>query len=142
MERQGPVIVIEDDEDDQYLFEQAYRRLNLSNELIFFSNCQEALEYLRSTSEIPFLIMSDVNMSDMSGFDLRAHIHIDAAIHDKCIPYLFFSTAASQRMVIDAYGMSVQGFFVKPVSMDALERTIRTIVDYWQLCAAPNNYPA
>ena len=42
--------------------------------------------------------------------------------------------------VIDAYALSVQGFFLKPNSVDDLERTIRKIVEYWQECIAPNEY--
>ena len=140
MDKNGPVIIIEDDEDDQYLFEQVFLRLNFKNEIIFFSDGQEALDYLTTTSVLPFLILSDINMPRLNGFALKEKLHTDAALQVKCIPYLFFSTAASQRMVIDAYSLSVQGFFVKPDTINEFEETIRTIMDYWKLCAAPNNY--
>ncbi|MCW3077383.1 MAG: response regulator, partial [Bacteroidetes bacterium] len=65
----------------------------------------------------------------------------DAALQVKCIPYLFFSTAASQKAVIDAYGMSVQGFFVKQDSLPELEKTIKVIMEYWKRCVAPNDVP-
>ena len=140
MNKNGPVIVIEDDEDDQYLFEQAFHRLPYTNELIFFSDGQAALDFLTTTTKLPFLILCDISMPLMDGFALREKLHTDAALHIKCIPYLFFSTSASQKMVINAYSLSVQGFFVKPQSIADLEETVKRIMDYWERCAAPNNY--
>ena len=62
MNKNGPVVVIEDDQDDQYLFEQVFRDLNYLNQVIFFADGQQALDYLTTTSVLPFLILSDINM--------------------------------------------------------------------------------
>jgi len=56
----------------------------------------------------------------------------------KTIPYLFFTTTAAQKHVIDAYSKSVQGFFIKPGSLNEIKETIQTIVQYWLKCVAPN----
>jgi len=56
----------------------------------------------------------------------------------KSIPYLFFSTSAEQKHVIDAYSRSIQGFFIKPNNFDKLKSTIKKIVEYWQECESPN----
>ena len=56
----------------------------------------------------------------------------------KSIPYLFFSTSAEQKQVIDAYSRSIQGFFVKPNNYNKLKNTIMKIVEYWQECVSPN----
>ncbi|MDB5240116.1 MAG: response regulator [Spirosoma sp.] len=140
MNKNGPVVIIEDDDDDQYLFQQAFRKLNYVNEIIFFGNGQDALDYLVTTSVLPFLILSDINMPKLDGFALREKLHTDAALQIKCIPYLFFSTAVSQQAVINAYSLSVQGFFVKPHTLNDLEDTIKSIMEYWLRCAAPNNF--
>lgn len=140
MNKNGPVVIIEDDEDDQEFLRMVFVKLNYPNKVIFFTNGQEALDYLTSTVELPFLILSDINMPKLDGFALRQKLHTDAALQLKCIPYLFFSTAADQKMVIEAYSLSVQGFFVKPSSMDELEDTIKTMMEYWKKCAAPNSY--
>ena len=99
MDKNGPVIIIEDDEDDQFLFEQVFLRLNFKNKVIFFSDGQDALEYLTTTAELPFLILSDINMPRLDGFALREKLHTDAALQVKCIPYLFFSTADRKSVV-------------------------------------------
>jgi CheY-like chemotaxis protein len=140
MNHQGPVIIIEDDQDDQFIFEEVIRKLNYENELIFFTDGEEALEFIRSRKVIPFLIISDINLPKLNGFELRAKLKTDADLALKCIPYLFFSTALNQQAVIDAYSMSVQGFFVKPNSMEDFEKTISAIMEYWRRCAAPNNF--
>lgn len=140
MNRTGPVIIIEDDLDDEEILQSVFNKLNYPNKIIFFSDGQEALDYLNRTDIIPFLILSDINMPKLDGFALRDKVKTDAALQIKCIPYLFFSTALSQRMVIDAYSKSVQGFFVKESSMSELEKTIQIIMEYWMRCASPNNF--
>ena len=138
MNKNGPIVVIEDDEDDQEILGQVFKKLEFKNPVIYFSDSQEALDYLIDTKTKPFLILSDINMPKLSGFELRQKIHTNEDLNLKCIPYLFFTTTSNQKAVVDAYSQSVQGFFVKPNSIENLERTIKTIIEYWQQCEAPN----
>ena len=140
MNKSGPVIIIEDDEDDQLLFELVFRKLAYPNKVLFFDDGQLALNFLMNTQELPFLILSDINMPRLNGFELRRKLHEDAQLQVKCIPYLFFTTSAGQQAVIDAYSLSVQGFFIKPSSVDGLLESISVIMEYWKKCAAPNQY--
>lgn len=41
---------------------------------------------------------------------------------------------------MDAYAMSVQGFFQKPNTISELEALLRTIIQYWQKCIAPSEF--
>lgn len=140
MNRNGPVIVIEDDTDDQEMFQEVFKKLEYSNDILFFTDGEKALAFLNGTEVIPFLILSDINLPKLDGFALRSKIKLDAKLQLKCIPYLFFSTASNQKAVIDAYSLSVQGFFIKQNSIAELEKTIKVIMDYWQRCASPNNF--
>ena len=140
MNKNGPVIIIEDDLDDQEILKEIFQKLAYPNEVMFFTDGQDALNYLNQPSTLPFLILSDINMPKLNGFELRTKLKTDADLAVKCIPYLFFSTALNQKAVIDAYSMSVQGFFVKENSMKELEKTIKVIMEYWIRCAAPNNF--
>ena len=140
MSKDGPVIIIEDDDDDQELFRAVFKKLDYPNPIIFFSNGEEALDFLNKPTTQPFIILSDINMPKLSGFELRAKLKTDADLAVKCIPYLFFSTAVNQKAVIDAYSMSVQGFFLKEITMSELEKTLSVIMEYWKKCAAPNNF--
>lgn len=140
MNKQGPVIVIEDDEDDRDILGQIFKELNYSNEVVFFPNGEEALAYLKNDNVYPFIILSDINLPRLDGFELKKMVHTNEGLSEKCIPYLFFSTAVNKKAVYDAYTLSVQGFFLKPDSYDKLRNTIRVIVEYWQECYAPNSY--
>ena len=140
--KNGPIIIIEDDADDQAFFAEVFQKLNYQNEILYFFDGQEALDHIDSCDEPPFLILSDINMPKLDGFALRDKLKTDSKLSNKCIPYLFFSTALSQKAVIDAYSQSVQGFFVKQNSMAELEKTIGAIMEYWRRCAAPNDFSA
>ena len=138
MNKRGPIIIIEDDMDDQYILGEIFDELNYENELIFFNDGFEALEYLTNTEIEPFLVLSDINMPKLSGMELRAKVHNNEDLRMKSIPYLFFSTSAEQQHVIDAYSRSIQGFFIKPNNYDKLRSIIRKIVEYWHACESPN----
>jgi DNA-binding NarL/FixJ family response regulator len=77
-------------------------------------------------------------MPKLSGMELREKIHENEDLRLKSIPYLFFSTSAEQKHVVDAYSKSIQGFFVKPSDYNEIKKTIKTIVSYWQTCISPN----
>lgn len=140
MNKNGPVIIIEDDIDDQEFLTEVFHKLKYPNKLIFFTDGQEALDFLNKTDIVPFIILSDINLPKLNGFALREKIHNDAELQIKCIPYLFFSTAVDQQAVIDAYSLSVQGFFIKQNIFSELEKSISVIMEYWKRCAAPNNF--
>jgi CheY-like chemotaxis protein len=141
MNKNGPIIIIEDDPEDQEILETVFKNLGYTNnELIFFEDGEKALAFLDQPKIIPFIILSDINMPKLNGFELRTKLRTDHDLAIKCIPYLFFSTALNQQAVIDAYSMSVQGFFVKENSIKDLEKSISVIMEYWKRCAAPNNF--
>jgi CheY-like chemotaxis protein len=140
--KSGPIIIIEDDADDQEFLTEVFKKLNYPNKILFFFDGQEALDFINASNDSPFLILSDINMPKLNGFALREKLRTDAKLNIKCIPYLFFSTALDQKSVIDAYSLSVQGFFIKQNSMLELEKTIFAIMEYWRRCAAPNDFSA
>jgi CheY-like chemotaxis protein len=136
----GPIIVIEDDIDDQEMLGDVFKKLNYPNEILFFTDGEKALEYITHAHVKPFLILSDINMPKINGFELRKRIHTNEELTIKCIPYLFFTTAADNKAVLEAYSLSVQGFFIKPDSISELESTMKKIIEYWQQCYAPTQF--
>ncbi|MEO5906837.1 MAG: response regulator [Saprospiraceae bacterium] len=138
MNKGGPIIIIEDDLDDQEMLSDVFQELSCKNEIIFFDDGEEALAYLTKTEIKPFIIFSDINMPRLSGMDLREKIHQNEDLRLKSIPYLFFTTTAEQSYVVNAYSKSIQGFFIKPSSYMELKEVIGTIVDYWTKCVSPN----
>ncbi len=141
MNKNGPIIVIEDDEDDREFMKDVFIDLDYKNEIIFFEDGHLALHFLTHEKIEPFIIISDINMPVLNGMALKEEIQKNENLRLKCIPYLFFTTSANQEHVIDAYSKSVQGFFIKPNSMIKLKAIIKKIIEYWQECESPHYQP-
>lgn len=140
MNKKGPIVVIEDSIEDEDDLKTIFRDLNLKNEIVFFNDGQKVLDYLNQTDIKPFLILSDIDMPKITGFEVRQTVFTNEQLKAKCIPYLFFTTRANKKIVTDAYAISVQGFFQRPADLTGLANTIRKIVEYWQECIAPGEY--
>ena len=140
MTKDGPIIIVEDDPDDRDMLNQIFIQIGLRNEIVFFENGDLAFEYLNSINSKPFIIISDVNLPKMNGFELKKLIRTNEPLSLKCIPFLFLTTGTNGNDVIDAYVMSAQGFFQKPNKISELEDLLRIIVQYWQKCIAPNQF--
>ncbi|GAB3050380.1 response regulator [Spirosoma pulveris] len=134
----GPIVCIEDDEDDQQLVSVALKELQVTNDLHFFRDGQAAFQYLESTAQKPFLILCDINLPLMSGIELRKQLNQNDYLRQKSIPFLFVSTAADPGLVRTAYDETVQGYFKKPVRYTELKQQIRLILAYWTECLHPD----
>ncbi|TDH26980.1 response regulator [Segetibacter sp. 3557_3] len=135
----GPIVIVDDDKDDQEIYMEAIRGLGIDNEFRMFDGGQDVLDYLLTTEEQPFIILSDVNMPQMSGLDLKKKIQEDPYLVSKGIPFVFVSTSTSAISVRHAHALSVQGYFQKPYGIDELTAMLRTVFTYWELCKHINN---
>jgi len=137
MPKSGPIIIIEDDKDDQELLNEIFLELKIPNIVRFFNSCFQAFDYLLTTIERPFLIISDINLPAMTGLELCRMIFENESLKMKTIPFVFLTTTNDQLVITQAYEMFVQGFFVKPSSINELKETIRMIVEYWKFSRHP-----
>ena len=138
MAKKGPIVLVEDDIEDQLLVREALDMVGNEHELKTFNNGEEVLQYLMHTTDKPFIIICDINMPRMDGLTLRAMINSIDHLRKKSIPFIFFSTTASRDSIDKAYELTVQGFFVKPSSFQDLTQTLSMIVSYWNVCKHPN----
>jgi len=137
--RSGPIIVVEDDIDDKEIFDAALQELQSTNKIIWFNNCDDAWDYLKKTTDSPFIIFSDVNLPKKSGLEFKKQIDEDKQLRKKSIPFVFYSTSVNQDTVNDAYTkMTVQGFFQKSNRFEEMKQTIKLVLDYWRVCRHPN----
>ena len=135
-----PIVIVEDDMDDQYFIRSICNKLGVTAELIFFEDGLRALNYLESTESKTFLILCDINMPVMNGIELRRKIQENTFLRQKSIPFVFLSTAARQKEVEEAYDLTVQGFFVKASQLTEMEKSLELILNYWLKCKHPNSY--
>lgn len=140
MSLKGPIVLIDDDPDDQYLMKCMIEELKLENELRLFFNGRQAFDYFLTTGESPLIILCDVNMPVMNGLELRDKIDADPYLKKKAIPFVFLSTSVDRLLVQTAYNGTIQGFFKKENNFEEGKKTLDLIIKYWKCCLHPNNY--
>lgn len=133
----GPVLIVDDDEDDWDILKDAWNELDYDNPLIFFNTGKEVLQYLKSDEKTPFLILCDVNIPKMDGFELKKKILADSGSNYKSIPFVFWSSAVSKAQIEKAYDLGVNGFFIKEDRFDALKQSLKDIANYWKKSVVP-----
>lgn len=138
MTNNRPLILVEDDLDDQEMISLALNDLGCSYELKIFRDAETALEFLYSSPVNPFLIVSDINMPKMDGLDFKEAIESSETLKHKSIPFVFLSTAASHEFIERAYQLKAQGFFEKGTSFEHLRNAVGTIISYWERSKQPN----
>jgi CheY-like chemotaxis protein len=136
MNKSGPIVIIDDDTDDQELLRELFADLKLTNEICIFPDGETALNYLRDSNVHPFIIVSDIKMPRMDGFELRDLL---SRISDtlRTTPFLFFTTGGTTQSLNRAYSLSVQGIFQKPVRYADWKTTMQNIIQYWMSCMSP-----
>lgn len=139
MANSGPIIIAEDDPEDQDILREVFNDLNIKNELKFFESGDAAFNYLVTTLEQPFLIISDVNLIGMNGHELKQRINENESLRKKAIPFIFLTTTVDNKVLNNAYAMMIQGYFQKESTIAEIRKQIRTIVDYWSFCKHPNS---
>ena len=122
------VLVVDDERDVQFLFEQRFRREIKTHEMdfVFAFSGEEALVYMNAHDHEAILILSDVNMPGMSGLELLRLIKKK------------FETPPPIVMMITAYGddenynqamkYGADDFLTKPLDFIVLKEKLKTIV--------------
>jgi CheY-like chemotaxis protein len=134
-----PILIVEDDPDDQYFLKNVFKDMGVTADLVFRENGIEALDYLSTTKRKTFIILCDINMPVMDGLELRKTINQNEKLRKKSIPFVYMSTAARKSDVEQAYDLTVQGFFVKEAQLSEMEKTLSLILGYWLRCKHPNS---
>lgn len=142
MKNAGPIIIVDDDLDGHFLFEEAITSLGISNKLIFFDNGLAAYEYLCNDHQLPSLIICDLHMPLTSGIDFKAQVFDNPVIQSKHIPFLIFTSNITPRDLQYVYESVVQGLFIKEVDYKKFRNNLKLVIDYWTNCipANPHQY--
>jgi CheY-like chemotaxis protein len=135
--QKSSILIVEDDKDDCELLTATLIAIGIKNEFLCFQDPDEALIYLKTTKKDTFLIISDVNMPRMNGFDFKKKINEDSRLKKKMIPFVFLSTSASTYLINEAYTLSIQGYFQKPNDIRTMNNVVRSIIEYWNNCKHP-----
>ncbi|MGA0558175.1 response regulator [Larkinella sp. VNQ87] len=140
MELYGPIVFIDDDEDDQHIFKPMLEAIVPNSQILFFTDGDSAIEFLRTTDQRPFLIISEVVLKRMGGLELRRQIEEDPYLRKRAIPFIFFTHPVYKHMVEEAYELTIQGYFEKKTTIDEIRMQLEAIVAYWSACLHPNRF--
>lgn len=137
--KNGPILLIEDDIDDQEFIIDAIQTIGVQNEVKTFDTAQKAFDFLKITTQQPFIIISDVNLPVMNGLQLKHEIEKNEFLKTKSIPFVFLTTSADPKAVKEAFDMDAQGFFVKENTYQGIRQQLKQIIDYWKGSRHPNS---
>jgi len=126
------ILVVDDNEDDYEAVARAFKKVGMTNPLSLCTSGQEALDFLKSQdrkSDMPVLIMLDLNMPGMDGFQALGHIRKDASI--KQIPVVVWTTSSNKKDIDTCYQLGANAYMQKPVIFDDLVESVRRLRQYW-----------
>ena len=87
-------------------------------------NGKKALDVL--TDNWVDVIISDINMPEMNGFELLKKLKEDDLL--KNIPVILISTESSEKRMQDAFDMGAKGFIKKPFTPEAVKKILYEVI--------------
>lgn len=123
-------MLIDDNVADQVLAREAFEQLCPDCTLQIFSGGRQALHWLQSVTEHPDVILLDVNMPEMNGFEVLRALKQDSRF--ALIPVVMLSTSGNRGDVATAYTLHASSYLVKAPGFDAFLQQIDTFLTYWR----------
>jgi two-component system, chemotaxis family, response regulator Rcp1 len=129
------VLLVEDNEDDVLMIRRAMDKETFVKELHLASNGIEALEYLRSGGSpgaegpIPDIILLDLNMDRMNGFELLEELKNDPKLSG--IPVIILTSSDRYQDVEKARSLKADGYLTKPAKPNGYVQTLGEVKKYW-----------
>ena len=128
-----PILVVEDDPNDQDLIRRALSRAGISNAVELASDGQEAIDRLVTPgsmmSPLPALVLLDLKLPKMDGFEVLARLRSSEAT--RYLPVVVMSSSSEQEDMARAYQSGANSYIRKPVAIKDYNEAIRAIVQYW-----------
>jgi len=116
----------DDDPDDCYLFETALKDVNESVTFTFFNTCDSLLTHLRTSDDLPDLIVLDMNMPGNDGYQCLAAIKKEARLLH--IPVVIYSTSGTPTIIKKAHDCGAYQYLIKPPSMNLIRNLITDLL--------------
>jgi two-component system, chemotaxis family, response regulator Rcp1 len=131
---QRVVLLVEDSPGDVRLTREAFRDADGSIDLHVATDGVEAMAFLRregiySQAPRPDFILLDLNLPRMDGREVLALIKEDDAL--KTIPTVILTTSDAEEDILNSYQLRANCYLSKPVQLDAFERLVRSINEFW-----------
>lgn len=130
MQNRYKVLVVDDDLDDQFLLGEAFQNGELQCHLQFANDGRQALQILNDKdSSLPDLIVLDLNMPVMNGFEVLSRLQASTLFPR--IPVVVLTTSSEADYIDKSYDLGARSFIVKPKSFKDLLFVAENLKNYW-----------
>ena len=128
------VLLVEDDEGDVLMTREAFDFYKIRNTLHVVSDGEQALQFLHRAGPYedaprPGLILLDVNLPRVSGFEVLTELKKDPALLD--VPVVMLTTSQAEEDILRSYKLHANAYVSKPVDFDGFTAAIRQIDDFF-----------
>jgi CheY-like chemotaxis protein len=135
------VLLVDDDDVDVMGIKRAFKKAKIANPLYIARDGVEGLAKLRGEDgntpiEKPYIIILDLNMPRMDGFEFLAELRKDPEHRDAVVFVLTTSKADEDRA--RSYDMNVAGYIVKSDVGEGFLKVTSLLDSYWRVVLLPN----
>jgi len=131
------VLYVEDEENDVFFMELAWKRLGLGDTLRVVRNGSEAIDYLsgknvfsdRHANPLPSLVLLDLNLPMYSGFEVLEWIRQRPGLER--LPVVILSSSDQPRDIEQAAKLRADEFITKPSAPEQLVDVVQRVCDVW-----------
>ena len=103
-----PILIIDDDYAEQVILKRAFEDLKITNPIVYLTNCEEAIAYLKGEdNKKPSIILMDLNGPGIDGFEFLRVIKTDVVL--KQIPVIVLSGSCNEEDMFESFRLGVAG---------------------------------
>jgi chemotaxis family two-component system response regulator Rcp1 len=130
------LLVVEDSESDVELLREALSDSEPQVELDVVRHGEDALAFLRREgrfegAESPDLMVLDLNLPRMGGFEVLRALRADVDPRLRRLPVIVFTTSGNRDDVETAYDLHASSFVTKPSGFDRYLETVKAFREFW-----------
>lgn len=128
------ILLVEDNNGDILLIQEALEEGKLSSNLSVAKNGVEAIEFLRhrgvyKEAPVPDLILLDMNLPKKNGKEVLAEIKSDENL--KVIPVVILTSSQAEQDILASYKLNANCYITKPVDFEKFINVINSIENFW-----------
>lgn len=127
------VLLVEDNEDDVFLMQRAWKKAGVTRKLEVAKDGQAAVEFLEAamekTQDLPCLILLDLKMPRVPGLEVLSWIRKQAGLSK--LPVVILTASSAVKDIEAAYELGANSYFAKPASSDELCELAKLLDAYW-----------
>ncbi|TVQ63353.1 MAG: response regulator [Spirulina sp. DLM2.Bin59] len=136
-----PIILVEDNPDDERLTLRSLRRSQVTNPILIARNGEEALNLIFNTQPLPLVVLLDLKLPKLNGLDVLRAIRANAQF--KTLPVVVLTSSSEEPDIIESYNLGANSYVRKPVDFEEFAQAVTQLGLYWALIneAIPRDHP-